>query len=113
MCVCVCVLKAANEAALADLRGVQERLGASERCVETLRGELRDMASQRDSAQAELHQARLQAAQLTLQLADTSLALREGRASWAQERESLQHSAEVRDWAGEPGMEVVGRVQNC
>uniref|UniRef100_A0AAR2KGX0 Calcium binding and coiled-coil domain 1b n=1 Tax=Pygocentrus nattereri TaxID=42514 RepID=A0AAR2KGX0_PYGNA len=88
-------LKAANEVALADLRCVQERLGASERCVETLRGELRDMTSQRDSAQAELHQARLQAAQLTLQLADTSLALREGRASWAQERESLQHSAEM------------------
>ncbi|KAL7859317.1 hypothetical protein SRHO_G00144640 [Serrasalmus rhombeus] len=87
--------EAANEVALADLRCVQERLGASERCVETLRGELRDMTSQRDSAQAELHQARLQAAQLTLQLADTSLALREGRASWAQERESLQHSAEM------------------
>ncbi|XP_022532793.2 calcium-binding and coiled-coil domain-containing protein 1 [Astyanax mexicanus] len=87
--------EAAIEAALADLRGVQERLGGSERCVETLRGELRDMAAQRDAAQAELHQARLQAAQLTLQLADSSLALREGRASWAQERESLQHSAEM------------------
>lgn len=87
--------EAASEAALADLRGVQERLGASERCVETLRGELRDMAAQRDTAQAELHQARLQAAQLTLQLADSSLALREGRAGWAQERESLQHSAEM------------------
>ncbi|XP_076839780.1 calcium-binding and coiled-coil domain-containing protein 1 [Brachyhypopomus gauderio] len=87
--------EAASEASLADLRGVQERLCSSERCVDTLRAELRDAASQRDSAQAELHRARLQAAQLTLQLADASLALREGRATWAQERESLQHSAEV------------------
>uniref|UniRef100_A0AAY5F1K3 Calcium binding and coiled-coil domain 1b n=1 Tax=Electrophorus electricus TaxID=8005 RepID=A0AAY5F1K3_ELEEL len=87
--------EAASEAALADLRGVQERLTASERCVDTLRAELRDAAAQRDSTQAELHRARLQAAQLTLQLADASLALREGRATWAQERESLQHNAEV------------------
>ncbi|XP_066528138.1 calcium-binding and coiled-coil domain-containing protein 1 isoform X2 [Hoplias malabaricus] len=87
--------EAANESALSDLRGIQERLAASERCVETLRAELRELGAQRDGAQAELHQARLQAAQLTLQLADSSLALREGRASWAQERESLQASAEM------------------
>lgn len=68
----------------------------SERCVETLRGELRDMVAQRDTTHAELHQARLQAAQLTLQLADASLALREGRANWAKERETLQQNAEVR-----------------
>lgn len=67
----------------------------SERGVETLRGELRDMVAQRDTAHAELHQARLQAAQLTLQLADASLTLREGRANWAQEKETLQQNAEV------------------
>lgn len=87
--------QAANEVALGELRSIQERLNASGRCVETLRGELRDMVAQRDSAYAELHQARLQAAQLTLQLADASLALREGRASWAQERENLQKNTEV------------------
>ncbi|XP_027011089.2 calcium-binding and coiled-coil domain-containing protein 1 [Tachysurus fulvidraco] len=87
--------EAASEAALAELRGVQERLGASERCVETLRAEIREMSAQRDSVQADLHQARLQAAQLTLQLADANLALREARASWVQERESLQCSTEM------------------
>uniref|UniRef100_A0A8C1EJN7 Calcium binding and coiled-coil domain 1a n=1 Tax=Cyprinus carpio carpio TaxID=630221 RepID=A0A8C1EJN7_CYPCA len=87
--------EAANEVALNELRSVQERLNVSERCVETLRGELRDMVAQRDTAHAELHQARLQAAQLTLQLADASLALREGRANWAQEKEALQQNAEL------------------
>ncbi|KAF5897449.1 calcium-binding and coiled-coil domain-containing protein 1-like, partial [Clarias magur] len=87
--------EAANEAALAELRGVQERLSASERCVESLRSELRDATAQRDSSQADLHQARLQAAQLTLQLADANLSLREARASWVQERESLQCSTEM------------------
>ncbi|XP_056589122.1 calcium-binding and coiled-coil domain-containing protein 1 isoform X3 [Triplophysa dalaica] len=88
-------LKAASEVALGELRSFQERLNMSERFVESLRGELRDMVAQRDTAHAELHQARLQAAQLTLQLADVSLALREGRASWAQERENLQKNTEM------------------
>ncbi|KTF89546.1 hypothetical protein cypCar_00035377 [Cyprinus carpio] len=87
--------EAANEVALSELRSVQERLNMSERGVETLRGELRDMVAQRDTAHAELHQARLQAAQLTLQLADASLTLREGRANWAQEKETLQQNAEM------------------
>lgn len=87
--------QAANEVALGELRSIQERLNVSERCVDALRGELREMVAQRDTAHGELHQARLQAAQLTLQLADASLALREGRASWAQERESMQKNVEV------------------
>ncbi|XP_051961986.1 calcium-binding and coiled-coil domain-containing protein 1 isoform X2 [Xyrauchen texanus] len=87
--------EAANEVALGELRSVQEHLNVSECCVETLRGELKDMVAQRDTAHAELHQARLQAAQLTLQLADASLALREGRASSAQERETLQQNSEM------------------
>ncbi|KAG9353491.1 hypothetical protein JZ751_018093, partial [Albula glossodonta] len=82
-----------SEVALGELRGLRERLDASERAVEGLRAELSDMATQRDHGQAELHQARLQAAQLTLQLADAGLALREGRASWAQDREALRSSS--------------------
>ncbi|KAK6303261.1 hypothetical protein J4Q44_G00257150 [Coregonus suidteri] len=86
--------EAESEAALAEMRGLRERLGASERCAEGLKGELCALVAQRDQGQTELHQARLQAAQLTLQLADASLALREGRAHWAQERQSLQCSTE-------------------
>lgn len=100
------VIQAASETALAELRGVQERLNASERCVETLRAEIRDMSAQRDTVQADLHQARLQAAQLTLQLADANLALREARASWVQERESLQCSTEVTDESSDNDGEV-------
>lgn len=74
---------------------MRECLNASERVTEGLKGDLSAMVAQRDHGQAELHQARLQAAQLTLQLADSSLALREGRARWAQERQSLQRTAEV------------------
>ncbi|KAJ8397082.1 hypothetical protein AAFF_G00011360 [Aldrovandia affinis] len=84
-----------GEAAMTELRSVQERLTTSERVVERLKGELSGLAVQRDRGQTELHQARMQAAQLTLQLADASLTLRESRANWAQERETLQHSAEV------------------
>ncbi|KAG5837970.1 calcium-binding and coiled-coil domain-containing protein 1 [Anguilla anguilla] len=87
--------EAEGEAAMSELRGVQERLSSSERVVEGLKAELSSLAVQRDRGQTELHQARMQAAQLTLQLADASLALREGRANWAQERETLQHGAEL------------------
>lgn len=77
------------------MRSLRERLNSSERASEGLNSDLSSMVAQRDNTQSELHQARLQAAQLTLQLADASLALREGRARWAQERQSLQLSAEV------------------
>lgn len=77
------------------MRSLRERLNASEHASEGLKSDLSSMVAQRDHAQSELHQARLQAAQLTLQLADASLALREGRARWAQERQSLQITAEV------------------
>lgn len=78
-----------------EMRSLRERLNASERAAEGLKSDLSVTIAQRDHGQAELHQARLQAAQLTLQLADSSLALREGRARWAQERQSLQRAAEV------------------
>lgn len=77
------------------MRSLRERLNTSERAAEGLKSDLSAMVAQRDHGQAELHQARLQAAQLTLQLADSSLALREGRARWAQERQNLQRAAEV------------------
>lgn len=77
------------------MRSLQERLNASEQASEGLKSNLSSMVAQRDHTQSELHQARLQAAQLTLQLADASLALREGRARWAQERQDLQLTAEV------------------
>ncbi|XP_040008107.1 calcium-binding and coiled-coil domain-containing protein 1 [Xiphias gladius] len=83
-----------SEAALKDMRSLRERLNASERATEGLKSDLSAMVAQKDHGQAELHQARLQAAQLTLQLADSSLALREGRAHWAQERQNLLHTAE-------------------
>ncbi|XP_034733834.1 calcium-binding and coiled-coil domain-containing protein 1 [Etheostoma cragini] len=86
--------EAENEATLKEMRSLRERLNASERAAEGLKSDLSAMVVQRDHGQSELHQARLQAAQLTLQLADSSLAQREGRARWAQERQNLQRSAE-------------------
>ncbi|XP_045552251.1 calcium-binding and coiled-coil domain-containing protein 1 isoform X1 [Salmo salar] len=82
--------EAESEASLAEMWGLRERQGVSERGAEGLKEELCALVAQRDQGQTELHQARLQAAQLTLQLADASLTLREGRAHWAQERQSLQ-----------------------
>ncbi|XP_037136166.1 calcium-binding and coiled-coil domain-containing protein 1 isoform X1 [Syngnathus acus] len=86
--------EALNEATLKEMRSLQERLDASERAADVLKNDLSSTAGQRDRGQTEVHQARLQAAQLTLQLADCSLALREGRAQWAQEKQSLQRKAE-------------------
>ncbi|XP_030213469.1 calcium-binding and coiled-coil domain-containing protein 1 isoform X3 [Gadus morhua] len=83
-----------SEAALKDMRGLRERLSASERTVDGLKADLSATVTKRDHGQAEVHQARLQAAQLTLQLADSSLAFREARAHWAQEQQHLQHTAE-------------------
>ncbi|XP_031650442.1 calcium-binding and coiled-coil domain-containing protein 1 isoform X2 [Oncorhynchus kisutch] len=81
-----------SEASLAEMWGLREHQGASERGTEGLKEELCALVAQRDQGQTELHQARLQAAQLTLQLADANLTLREGRAHWAQERQSLQRT---------------------
>ncbi|XP_028265992.1 calcium-binding and coiled-coil domain-containing protein 1 [Parambassis ranga] len=83
-----------SEASMKEMRILRERLHMSERAAEGLKSDLSAMVTKRDHGQAELHQARLQAAQLTLQLADSSLALREGRAQWAQDRQNMQHAAE-------------------
>ncbi|XP_054905368.1 calcium-binding and coiled-coil domain-containing protein 1 [Poeciliopsis prolifica] len=84
-----------SEASLKEMRSLRERLHMSERTVEGLKSDLSSLAAQKDHVQAELHQARVQAAQLTIQLADASMALREGRANWAQDRQSLQNAAEL------------------
>ncbi|XP_056279195.1 calcium-binding and coiled-coil domain-containing protein 1 isoform X2 [Pseudoliparis swirei] len=83
-----------NEATLKEMRSLRERLNLNERAADGLKSDLSAMVAQRDHGQTDLHQARLQAAQLTLQLADSSLAMREGRARWAQERQNLQRTAE-------------------
>ncbi|CAN9516100.1 unnamed protein product [Ophioblennius macclurei] len=83
-----------SEASLKEMRSLRERLHMSERSAEGLKSDLSAMVAQRDHVQAELHQARLQAAQQSLHLADATLALREGRAHWAQERMNLQRTNE-------------------
>ncbi|XP_072306015.1 calcium-binding and coiled-coil domain-containing protein 1 isoform X2 [Eucyclogobius newberryi] len=86
--------EAESEAAVKEMRSLREHLSVSERRAEGLKSDLCAMVTQRDLGQAEVHQARLQAAQLTLQLAESSLTLREGRAHWVQEKQSLQHCIE-------------------
>lgn len=85
-----------NKAALLEVRGLQERLQASEHVAESLRRELRELATRQGYTHAELHQARLQVAQLSLQLSEEDLVLMEECASWALEREACKHAAEVR-----------------
>lgn len=84
------------------MRSLRERLSNSERAVDALKSNMSSMVTQRDQVHSELHQARLQAAQLTLQLADCSLALREGRARWAQERQAMQRDTEVNSCSAAP-----------
>lgn len=78
------------------MRSLQERLEATDLVSEGLRRELRELGTRQSHANAELHQARLQVAQLTLQLSDQDLILREERANSALEREAYRHAAEVR-----------------
>lgn len=79
-----------------EARALQERLEASEHVVESLRRELRELGTRQGYTHTELQQARLQVAQLTLQLSEENLVLREERANWALEREAFKHAAEVR-----------------
>lgn len=84
------------EQAKGELRVLQERLEASERSTEALRRDLSELGGLQSHSHAELHQVRLQAAQMTLQLSQANLAFREGQATWAQERESMRQNLEVR-----------------
>ncbi|KAJ4926849.1 hypothetical protein JOQ06_014594 [Pogonophryne albipinna] len=83
------------EAALVEVRGLQDRLEASEHVAESLRRELRELGIRQGHTNTELHQARLQVAQLTLLLSEENLVLREERANWTLEREAYKHAAEV------------------
>ncbi|XP_068451186.1 calcium-binding and coiled-coil domain-containing protein 1b isoform X2 [Clinocottus analis] len=88
-------LQVENQAALVEVRGLQERLDASEHAAEGLRRELRELGTRHGHTHTELHQARLQVAQLTLLLSEENLVLREERANWALEREAHKHAAET------------------
>nr|XP_054605846.1 calcium-binding and coiled-coil domain-containing protein 1b isoform X1 [Nothobranchius furzeri] len=83
------------EASAAEVRGLQERLETSNHITESLRRELRELGTRQSQTHAELHQARLQVAQLTLQLSDQDLLLREERANSALEREACRQAAET------------------
>ncbi|XP_047203536.1 calcium-binding and coiled-coil domain-containing protein 1-like [Girardinichthys multiradiatus] len=83
------------EASAAESQELQGHLEAIDHVAEGLRKELRDLGTQRSHTHAELHQARLQVAQLSLQLSDQDLALREERATWALEREAYRHATET------------------
>ncbi|XP_061904138.1 calcium-binding and coiled-coil domain-containing protein 1b isoform X2 [Entelurus aequoreus] len=89
------LLKAESEAALAEVCGLQHRLESSERLAESLRRELRELSTRQGHANAELHQVRLQVAQLGLQLSEEKLLLREERANWVLEREAYRQAAEA------------------
>ncbi|XP_023279167.1 calcium-binding and coiled-coil domain-containing protein 1-like isoform X2 [Seriola lalandi dorsalis] len=126
--------KAENEAGLVEVRGLQEHMDACEHVTETLRRELRELGTRQAHTQTELHQARLQVAQLTLQLSEENLVFREERANWALEREAYKHAAETEknklqevscevqrkeDWLQEERMEreklevELGRERDC
>ncbi|XP_067287436.1 calcium-binding and coiled-coil domain-containing protein 1b [Pseudorasbora parva] len=88
-------LQIENEQMHTELRTLQERLEASEHSTDALRRDLSELGSMQSHSHAELHQVRLQSAQMSLQLSQANLALREGQAIWAQEREALRQSAEL------------------
>ncbi|XP_037535540.1 calcium-binding and coiled-coil domain-containing protein 1 [Nematolebias whitei] len=88
-------LQVESEASAAEVQGLQERLEATDLVSEGLRRELRELGARQSHTHGELHQARLQAAQLTLQLSDQDLLLREERANSALEREAYKHAAET------------------
>lgn len=90
------LLQVENEAAMVEVQRLQERLDASEHAAENLRRELRELGIHQGHTHTELHQARMQVAQLTLHLSEENLVLREERANWALEREACKHAAEVR-----------------
>ncbi|XP_059185792.1 calcium-binding and coiled-coil domain-containing protein 1-like [Centropristis striata] len=90
-------LQAEKEAALVEVRGLQERLEANEHVAESLRRELRELGTRQGHTHTELHQARLQVAQLTLHLSEENLVLREERANWALEREAYKHDVAETD----------------
>ncbi|KAM4587431.1 calcium-binding and coiled-coil domain-containing protein 1-like isoform 3-T3 [Odontesthes bonariensis] len=88
-------LKVETESSVIEVRGLQEHLEASDHVAESLRRELRELGTRQSHTHTELHQARLQVAQLTLQLSEEDLMLREERANSTLEREANKHAAET------------------
>uniref|UniRef100_A0A8C5HI29 Calcium-binding and coiled-coil domain-containing protein 1-like n=1 Tax=Gouania willdenowi TaxID=441366 RepID=A0A8C5HI29_GOUWI len=88
-------LQVDRDGALMEVRGLQDRLEVSDHVTGCLRRELRELGTRQTHMHAELHQARMQVAQLTLQLSEDNLLLREERANWALEREAFKHAAEI------------------
>ena len=80
---------------MAAARLLQERLEASEHVGEGLRRELAELGLQRGATHGELHQTRLQAARLTLQLSEQDVAFKEAQAGWVQERDAYRKAAQV------------------
>lgn len=78
-----------------EARSLQARLDVSEHAADGLRRELRELGTRQSHLHTELQQARLQVAQLSLQMSEDNLVLREERANWALEREAYKHAAEV------------------
>uniref|UniRef100_A0A8C8DUX9 Calcium binding and coiled-coil domain 1b n=1 Tax=Oryzias sinensis TaxID=183150 RepID=A0A8C8DUX9_9TELE len=83
------------EASAAEVQGLKERLESNELVIESLRRELKELGARQNHTYAELHQARLQVAQLNLQLSEEDLLLREERANSALEKEAYKHAAEI------------------
>ncbi|RVE72795.1 hypothetical protein OJAV_G00041170 [Oryzias javanicus] len=88
-------LQAEIEASAAEVRGLQERLESNELVIEGQCRELKELGARQNLTYAELHQARLQVAQLNLQLSEEDLVLREERANSALEKEAYKHAAEM------------------
>lgn len=88
-------LQLENEAAEVEARSLQARLDVSEHAADGLRRELRELGTRQSHLHTELQQARLQVAQLSLQMSEDNLVLREERANWALEREAYKHAAET------------------
>uniref|UniRef100_A0A8C5HIC7 Calcium-binding and coiled-coil domain-containing protein 1-like n=1 Tax=Gouania willdenowi TaxID=441366 RepID=A0A8C5HIC7_GOUWI len=94
-CMSLVFLQVDRDGALMEVRGLQDRLEVSDHVTGCLRRELRELGTRQTHMHAELHQARMQVAQLTLQLSEDNLLLREERANWALEREAFKHAAEI------------------
>ncbi|XP_058867515.1 calcium-binding and coiled-coil domain-containing protein 1 isoform X3 [Acipenser ruthenus] len=78
-----------------QLRCSQDQLSASQQKAELLGAELGSAAAMRDRTMSELHKARLEGAELNIQLAQGTLAWKEDRAQWLKERIALLQSSEM------------------
>ncbi|XP_039602647.1 calcium-binding and coiled-coil domain-containing protein 1 isoform X1 [Polypterus senegalus] len=78
-----------------QVRDLQDQLSASQQKAEVLAEELASALSTRDHATLKLKKTLLLTAELNAQLADSTLAWKEGRTQWLQEKTVLLNSLEV------------------